>query len=282
MALQKKILLHLLVALLVALVMQWIFLQWAGIACEAFFPSAVGEDALQKQMLVKAAASSIGLLLASWILYAWLYKKTLITAGFQLKGFAQNIPLSITVALGILGLSAGILIGAGHISFTRSADSRVEIVPAFLIMGMVALAEELFIRGCIQRKLANMLPPYGAWLLTAAIFMLMHMGNPGQNLLAMPGIFIGGLLLGVNYMFSGNLWFGIGLHWCWNFVQGCLLGFPVSGIALPSLYRVQLLGPSWITGGNFGLEASVCTTVLQLAALWMLYQIFSKNYQRKL
>ena len=67
-----------------------------------------------------------------------------------------------------------------------------------------------------------------------------------------------GLLLGAAYKFSGNLWFPIGIHWIWNYVQGHILGFAVSGIPVSSkLFSPIVSGPDIVTGGSFGAEASV-------------------------
>jgi hypothetical protein len=107
--------------------------------------------------------------------------------------------------------------------------------------------------------------------------MLMHIGNPSKNMLAMPGIFTGGLLLGINYLYTGNLWFGIALHTSWNFIQGPLLGFVVSGLHLPSVLIQTNTGPDWMTGGSFGPEASVLACVLNIVVTILLSKYFRKQ-----
>ena len=77
--------------------------------------------------------------------------------------------------------------------------------------------------------------------------------------------FEAGLLLGSAYKWSGTLWLPIGIHWSWNFFQGPIFGFAVSGNETPSLVKSVIDGPAWLTGGAFGAEASVPAFVVGLA-----------------
>ena len=71
-----------------------------------------------------------------------------------------------------------------------------------------------------------------------------------------------GVLLGAAYKWSGTLWLPIGIHWAWNFTQGNIFGFAVSGNgAGESLIQATVEGPAWLTGGAFGAEASVITVI---------------------
>jgi hypothetical protein len=81
-----------------------------------------------------------------------------------------------------------------------------------------------------------------------------------------------GLLLGGSYMLTRSLWMPIGLHAAWNFTQGFLFDVPVSGFDQNGLVEAQLSGPELLSGGRFGLEASLIAVVIATAAgLWLIW-----------
>jgi len=86
-----------------------------------------------------------------------------------------------------------------------------------------------------------------------------------------------GLLLGAAYKYSGTLWLPIGIHWAWNFTQGNIFGFEVSGNdAGASFLKSTVSGPDWLTGGAFGAEASVIPVFLGLIlSAWYIWKTSS-------
>ena len=150
--------------------------------------------------------------------------------------------------------------------------------PAQLLSGAVvflgvALAEELQFRGYLFQRLIEGLGPWGAQLLLAILFALDHWGNPGMTgatrAWASLNIGLAGILLGLCYLRTRSLALPIGLHLGWNWTQGCLLGFGVSGTDVQGWWTPRFLGrPDWVTGGRFGLEAGLpCTLVCAVALL---------------
>src|SRR5206468_8601734 len=109
----------------------------------------------------------------------------------------------------------------------------------------------------------------GSWLgllVSAAVFGLAHLANPGSNVIGAASIIIeAGILLAAAYMFTRRLWLPIGLHFAWNFTEAGIFGADVSGRHIGGLLRSTLTGPAWLTGGAFGPEASVVAVVLCLA-----------------
>jgi hypothetical protein len=138
----------------------------------------------------------------------------------------------------------------------------------------IAIGEEMVFRGYILNNLLHSLHKWLALAISAALFALMHSNNPGVDIIAMINLFIGGLLLGINYIFTRNLWFSIMLHTAWNFFQGPVLGFPVSGLHLQSILHPELKGNVLITGGTFGLEASFLTGILLIVTVMILYFVY--------
>lgn len=129
----------------------------------------------------------------------------------------------------------------------------------------VGICEELFFRGYQLRNLAEGLnhPRIGSraalvsgYTLSSLSFGLLHIGNPYASVLSTINIFIAGLFLGLGYILTGELSIPIGIHITWNFFQGNVFGFPVSGTTpIVSFIAIQQRGPDLITGGAFGPEA---------------------------
>ncbi len=126
----------------------------------------------------------------------------------------------------------------------------------------VAIAEEFLFRGFLFQRAKDWLGIWGAQLVLAGYFLLTHMNNPGMTgnikLLASVNIFIASIMFGFAYLKTKSLAMPIGLHFMANWVQGTILGFGVSGHNEYSLLKpVFKPAPELLTGGDFGLEASL-------------------------
>ncbi|MBA4354790.1 MAG: CPBP family intramembrane metalloprotease domain-containing protein, partial [Novosphingobium sp.] len=76
-----------------------------------------------------------------------------------------------------------------------------------------------------------------------------------------------GILLGAAYLWKRRLWIPIGIHAAWNFTQGWVFSVPVSGGRAPTgLFVTSRRGAEWLTGGDFGLEASVVAMAVATGA----------------
>jgi uncharacterized protein len=133
--------------------------------------------------------------------------------------------------------------------------------------------EEVLFRGILQRHLEAV---FGSWIalaITSALFGFAHIGNEDASLFSSLAIALeAGILLGAAYMLTRRLWLAIGIHAAWNFTQGWVFSVPVSGGDAPlGLLITRRVGPDWLTGGDFGLEASaVAMVVATLAGVLML------------
>jgi membrane protease YdiL (CAAX protease family) len=112
-----------------------------------------------------------------------------------------------------------------------------------------------------------------ALVISSALFSLFHAANANVGVVALLNIFVAGFLLGINYVYTRNIWFAVCLHFSWNFFQGPVLGYEVSGLDLPSLLQQTLKGPGLLTGGEFGFEGSLICLLLN-----MLTCIFLASY----
>jgi uncharacterized protein len=148
----------------------------------------------------------------------------------------------------------------------------------------VGFSEETVSRGYQLKNAAEglnfpALGPRGAvllaWVLSSAFFGVLHAGNPNATLISTLNIVLAGLMLGFGFVLSGELAIPIGLHITWNFFQGAIFGFPVSGFGAfgPTLLVTEQGGPDLWTGGPFGPEGgllipAVMLLGVSLIALW--------------
>lgn len=144
-----------------------------------------------------------------------------------------------------------------------------------LLFAGVAIAEEFLFRGFIFQRLLTGIGTWPAQLVVAVFFLLTHLNNPGMiggvKTLASINIFLASLLFGLAFLRTRSLAMPLGIHFMANWVQGGLLGFGVSGADQNGLFiPVLQQGFDWLTGGAFGLEASLPGLVCVLAALVLL------------
>ena len=220
-----------------------------------------------------------------WIAGRYLDRRTFVDFGLVLDRRWWN-ELGLGIGIGFLAMGAIFLVFwiFGWMEVTGWGWERAGLQPFpiaiggyLLHMAMVGFYEELFSRGY---HLKNMMEGYRfgkdasgsraavlSLLTSSVIFGLMHAGNPGFKWSALVGIVIAGLLLGIPYLMTGRLGYAIGLHFSWNFVQGGVFGFPVSGNPFrESLIQTTVTGPEWLTGGGFGPEAGALPHLILVLA----------------
>ncbi|HMW03491.1 MAG TPA: CPBP family intramembrane metalloprotease [Leptospiraceae bacterium] len=165
----------------------------------------------------------------------------------------------------------GILFGFGLQIFTFSfiwAFAKIEInkinspeviIPSVMAALLAAVLEEFIFRRFIYR---SVLSRYG-WKIavsaSALVFGILHTFNDHVSFFSILSIMVqAGILLPVLYTYTNSLPFVIGLHFAWNLIQMAIFGTPTSGTkSFGSLFEIKLLGNELITGGNFGVEASI-------------------------
>ena len=183
------------------------------------------------------------------------------------KGLGIGLAFGAILFTMIVGVAAIIdvynIIGEGGTGDLLRVMVTIAIVPGFM--------EELLFRGILFRWLEEFGGSWFALALTSALFGLAHLFNPNATALSSFAIALeAGVLLGGAYMLTRNLWMAIGLHAAWNFTQGWIFDVPVSGTNQDGLVEAQLSGPEILSGGAFGLEASLIAMVLATAAGVML------------
>lgn len=148
-----------------------------------------------------------------------------------------------------------------------------------LLFAFVAVSEEFFARGYVQGLIKYHFGTWPALAVTSLLFAALHTLNPGAFAGPLPilNLFLAGLLLGVSKEVSGSLWMPIGFHFTWNLFQGSVFGFPVSGMQVASVVVLETAGSDLVSGGGFGAEGSVLTTVILLAGTILLYRLYPRR-----
>jgi uncharacterized protein len=243
--------------------------------------------------LVIGALLGLALLVDPRLLNAWLPVRlaelVAVVAGFAVLMVVERrrpVELAPRRWTGLLG---GLLLGAvlcsaviGILAALGSyrilgLNASYQLWPALISTGLVAsVAEELAFRGVLFRITEDLFGTWAALAISALIFGLAHLGNPDATLWGAVAIALeAGLLFAALYAVTRSLWWTMGLHFAWNMVQGPLYGSVVSGSGRASGWlRAQFTGPTWLTGGSFGIEASVLTVALLTAVgVWLLVVI---------
>ncbi len=145
---------------------------------------------------------------------------------------------------------------------------------------MVGWYEELVFRGYWLQNLADGLGMNLALLISSAVFALAHISNLNVSTVALVGLFLAGYFLAFGYLRTNQLWLPIGLHIGWNFFEGPIFSFPVSGLQSFRLFNVQVHGPELITGGAFGPEAGLIILPAMVLGAVLIY-LYSKKYHRQ-
>jgi membrane protease YdiL (CAAX protease family) len=130
-----------------------------------------------------------------------------------------------------------------------------------------AITEEIVARAVLFRIVERSLGTWIALVLSAALFGVAHAFNPGATIVSTLAIALeAGVLLAAALILTRRLWLAFGLHAAWNFTEGGIFGAAVSGGKAHGVLASHFDGPTLLTGGAFGPEASIVAVVLCLIA----------------
>lgn len=236
----------------------------------------IGLDPDYRKFIV-GIGSAVVSILAYYLLYKWYEQREIVE--LSVKGLGRNLISGILLGSVLQALTIGVIVLMGGFSIV-SVNPVSYVVPSFVMAFSSAIFEEILVRGIVFRLLEEMLGSYNALLISAALFGLLHLGNPNSSWIAAVGITLqAGLFLAVAFMFTRNLWFPIAIHFAWNFTQAGIFGANVSGHAIgKSIITSRIEGADWFTGAQFGPEGSVQATVFcLLATTVLLLKVQQKN-----
>lgn len=228
------------------------------------------------QKLVLVLFTFFGTTITVWICRVYLDRGTFKSLGFDSfkwrELFAGLLSGCIIMSFGYI-----VLIYFKEISYIKTHFNSLKFGYSVIIFVLVAISEEMLIRGYVLNSLMKSINKYLALLISSVIFSIMHIANPNYSLFSAFELFLSGIFLGISYIHKRNLVFPIALHFSWNFFQGTIFGFNVSGLDGYSLIIQKRLENNIWNGGEFGFEGSVIAMILQVICIIILYLYFSKK-----
>jgi membrane protease YdiL (CAAX protease family) len=142
-----------------------------------------------------------------------------------------------------------------------------------LVLVVAALAEEVAFRGYPFQRLIDAMGPTMATIVFSFVFAGLHMFNPSASRSSFIVTVFSSWLLSVAYLRTRALWVSWGWHFAWNASMCLLFGLPVSGITQFSpVIQSNTVGPLWMTGGDYGPEASTVTAIVLLIGIFVVYR----------
>ncbi len=217
-------------------------------------------------------------------------------------GVGSGIAVGAMLFIFVVEWASGDLIFMGF-SWENAASTSwaIPFLIFFLQMLNVGFYEEVISRSYLipnfkEAFTFNKIPPAKATIIaivfSSVFFSFAHGFNPNLTIFALINITLAGIMLAIPYILTGRLAFSVGIHFAWNFAQGGIFGFRVSGLPIRgSLIQIQQAGnPMW-TGGAFGPEGGIIGTlaiilVAYLSVIWIrkkkgnleMDPVFTKSY----
>lgn len=135
-------------------------------------------------------------------------------------------------------------------------------VNILFIAWCTAFFEEIIFRFYLFTFLKNKMHPGWALLISSAAFATCHLGNSHVSAMAVTSHFLGGLIYGIAYLRTNNIFYPIGLHFGWNVTQH-LFSLPMSGRLKSSVFNIQLPESVLLYGGQYGLEGGILSLAVR-------------------
>ena len=205
-------------------------------------------------------------------------KNALSSLGFVKRNWLKYLGWGIMFSLVQMGVIALVYQVSGIGSFELN---ELSLEPILFILGLFPFwllqggTEEVATRGWLLTRIAARTNLPLAIAISSSLFGILHMGNAGVTFLSVLNIILDGVLAGLLFIYTDSIWLVVAQHGTWNYVQGNLLGFQVSGTgADASIFSFTMgSGPDWLTGGTFGAEGSIITTIVLLLSLVIVYRL---------
>ena len=195
----------------------------------------------------------------------FLDKRSFTSLGFKVdKNVLFDILAGIIITFIMMGLIFVAMQALGWLKFESFAWNTdpmtmviTQVILFFFVFILVGFNEELLSRGYHLQTITSGLNLFWELIISSIIFGGLHLANPNATWVSAAGIFFAGLFLAYGFIRTKQLWLSIGLHIGWNFFEGVVFGFPVSGLSIYPLIHINVSGPKVWTGGAFGPEAGL-------------------------
>lgn len=211
-----------------------------------------------------SAVIGMALMVLFYSLYTKIIEKRK-ASEFSTNGMIKETAYGLGAGAGIMALLVFIMFVAGWYRIDAINSNISHYVNYVFIFTVAAFVEELIFRLILFRLVEEFLGTWVSILFQIFLFGFVHGANP--NATAWSSIAIGieaGILLSAVYIYTRRMWLALALHMAWNYTQGIIFGVRVSGLNQEGVITPVIEGPDILTGGSFGLEASVISIVICL------------------
>jgi membrane protease YdiL (CAAX protease family) len=189
------------------------------------------------------------------------------------KGWHNDLGGGLLLGFAMLAVLLAGCLAFGDLDTRWTADEAAvsELIATVAVLAVSAANEELMFRGYPLQVLMRGIGAWPAMLFTSVVFGLMHAANPNAAALGTVNTVLAGMMLAVAYMKTRSLWLPFGIHVGWNVGLGVIMGFPLSGIDIASLWSSNGIGPESILGGSYGPEGGLLATFIFGSTALILY-----------
>lgn len=210
--------------------------------------------------------SVVSILIVAWLMLHFVDRRPFVSLGFVRGHALRDSLVGLIIGLGMMTACIAVLYFCGWAKpDANAAFSGSALALAGLAMIANTVTQEVMVRGYVQQTLQRQFGVLSGVIISASFFLVLHLGAIQGAILPAISLFAAGILLGVCYAVSGNLWLPIALHFGWNFLQGPVLGVAVSGQTLDAGWRLfHLVGPPLATGGEFGVEGGLIAIIITI------------------
>jgi hypothetical protein len=242
----------------------------AGLALSLFFTGKSLPDTQLTLLLLNAAALFLPAIGATFFMVRIVDRAPFAAFGISFhSGWFRDWLAGLGVSAGMLGVltAAALLFGGGAIRWTGSSISLGKWIATALLLMVAAANEEIVFRGYPMQALMKGIGPWPAVIAMSILFGLLHLANPDASTLSTLNTVLAGLLLSVAYLKTRSLWLPYGIHLGWNLGLGIILGYPVSGLDMVSLWSTLLSRTARFFGGPYGPEGGIIGTIIFVLAV---------------
>jgi hypothetical protein len=246
---------------------------------EALTAALMPSTALEQTVFLILGFGPIFLLLWAWL--ALVEKRPFWTIGLEKAGALSRYLRGFLVGLLMFAAAVGLSAAFGFIAVEEGSTQITGFAALagvlLVLLGWVVqgAAEEAITRGWLLPVLGARYRPLWGILISSLIFMIFHGLNPNLSVIALFNLFLFAVFAALYALYEGGLWGVFSIHTAWNWAQGNVFGFEVSGGGVPggTLFDLMETGPDTITGGPFGPEGGLSVTVVLVAGcviVWLL------------
>ena len=240
-------------------------------------------------MLLSSLLSFIGISLLVFFRVSKIEKRSISSIGFSKYNWFKKYSIGFLIGLILMSLVVLILYLFGFVSLEQSPSQPVgkfALLNIFIVLiGWIIQGgtEEILTRGWLMNILGARYNINIGLFISSVLFGLLHLFNPNVNIVAILNIILVGYLFGLYVIKTNDLWGACGMHSAWNFAQGNLFGFEVSGlnVSVGSLFDFNLNGNSLISGGVFGPEAGLASTIILIIGIAFILLLDRKGFFNK-